>query len=634
MDNLDTVLSLPIDKEIMKQSQLNEQNQRTMGKNRRETTVGASINLYHEVQDELNQEYTNTDTQASAQSEWESPVTFDKYPVPPFPVNIFNDPIKSMVKHVAESIQTPIDLPSVVGLGVLSACIQNKFKIIVNSDWVESLNLYFLSLLEPSTRKSAVFSKMTKPLRQYEKELREKMELPVENRKAERSALEKRKDALEREYAKDQSPEYLEEIKDINKRLHDNPELYLPTLTADDVTPEALVSLMHENGGKISILSAEGDLFERFRNKNSDQIKIDVYLKPYTGDLIRTDRKSRDTEIIEHPTMTICITAQPSVIKELPRFVHDRGLIARFFISIPNDNLGHRDSRAPEIPKDVIQLYESIIRRLLIWETNDTIPLKLSEDALDLLYDTMDEVEVEFLENGAFHDDLKAWAGKLIGQLLRVAGLLHVSHQATIVKNITDVGTTISKDTLAKAIQLKGYLISHAEKAFGAMKQNQAYADAEYLLEKILNQKSGVVEKQTIHQNAKKKIKGKERMQRAYDILEYHSYIQQVQGGRSGKKGLILVNPSEFKNTEDTNKYHNYPNRAKKVEDTEKGEGADETPAVPNSPNKTLGVDINNQNEWKQEPPTTPASPESPENNKLTQSNYTTSQSKYKVVKV
>lgn len=598
---------------------------------RRKTSGGAGEHLANELIETLNKD---PDILAYEQAEWEEPVTFDKYPVPPFPVNIFNEPMRSMVKHVAESIQTPIDLPAVVGLGVLSTALQKKFNTSPNSSWCEKSNLYSVSLSDPSTRKSAAFSKMTKPVRQHEKEQQEKMELSVINRKAERSALEKRKDALEREYAKDQNPEFLEDIKKINKHLQEIPELYLPTLSTDDATPEALVSLMHQNGGEISILSAEGGLFERFRNRNIDQIKYDVYLKPYSGDSIQINRQTRDTQIIENPTMTICITAQPSVIKELPSPVHERGLMARFFISIPNDNLGHRKSRVPEIPKDLIHKYESFIRKLLNWKTDETITLKLSDDALNLLYDTMDEVEAEFRENGAFHDDLKAWAGKLIGQLLRVAGLLHVSYQATKAKNITEVDTTISKDTLASAFQLKEYMISHAEKAFGVMKQNQDYDDAEYLLKHILNQNSPIVAKQTIHQIVKKKIRGIERMQRSYDILEYHSYIQQALGGKSGIKGLIWVNPSVLKGAKGAKKSHNSPNQDEIVENTVIEEGEKETLVSPNAPNKTIDVEISEQKEEKQESPTTPVSPKKPEKNKLIEANYTTSQSDYKVVKV
>lgn len=93
------------------------------------TSVGESKELFNEVLGVLNNNSDSADIQAYEQAEWEAPVAFDKYPVPLFPVNIFNEPLKSMVIHVAESVQTPIDLPSVVGLGILSACIQNKFEI-------------------------------------------------------------------------------------------------------------------------------------------------------------------------------------------------------------------------------------------------------------------------------------------------------------------------------------------------------------------------------------------------------------------------------------------------------------------------------------------------------------------------
>ncbi|TXL67465.1 DUF3987 domain-containing protein [Cerasibacillus terrae] len=597
----------------------------------RKTNGGAGEELANEVIGTLNKD---SDDLAYEQAEWEAPVTFDKYPTPPFPVNVFNEPIRSMVKHVAESIQTPIDLPAVVGLGILSTCIQKKFEARPKLGWHEPLNLYNVSLLDPSTRKSAGFSIMEEPIGQYEKERREEMELVVQNRQAERTALEKRKEALQREYAKDQNPEYLEEMKEANKRLQEIPPLYLPTIKIDDATPEAIVSGMNQNGDKISLLTSEGDFFGRFKNKNVDQIRYDVYLKPYSGDYMRSDRITRDTEIVEKPTMTICVTAQPSVIKELPSSVHERGLMARFIFSIPNDNLGHRDSRAPEIPVDITDSYHSFIRKLLAWETEEAISLKLSEDALDLLYDTMDEVEAEFRENGAFHDDLKAWAGKLIGNLLRIAGLLHVSYQATKAENITDVDTTISKETLASAFQLKEYMISHAEKAFGVMKKNQDYDDAEYLLEKILNQNSPIVEKQTIHQNTKKKIKGKERMQQAYDILEYHSYIQQTYGGKSGKKGLIWVNPSALKNTKGKKEYHNYPNKAKALENTVTGEGEKETLVSPNNPNNTVEVDVIEQKEERQGSPTTSDSHKNPEKNNLINDYYTTSNDGYKVEKI
>lgn len=121
-------------------------------------------------------------------------------------------------------------------------------------------------------------------------------------------------------------------------------------------------------------------------------------------------------------------------------------------------------------------------------------------------------------------------------------------------------------------------------------------------------------------------------MQRAYDILEYHSYIRQVQGGKSGKKGLIWVNPSVLQ-TDDTKEYHNYPNQAETVENTETEEGEKEAIVSPNDPN-TVVVEMNEPKEERQESTTTPASHRETEKNSVTKVNYTMSQIEYKVEKI
>lgn len=66
------------------------------------------------------------------------------------------------------------------------------------------------------------------------------------------------------------------------------------------------------------------------------------------------DRVSRETERLNEPLITINISAQPTVIQEMPKKLIDRGLIPRFLFSIPYDNLGYRDVRNPyPIPIEV-----------------------------------------------------------------------------------------------------------------------------------------------------------------------------------------------------------------------------------------------------------------------------------------
>lgn len=61
-------------------------------------------------------------------------------------------------------------------------------------------------------------------------------------------------------------------------------------LIADDITPEALTSLMADNNGIITVISTEGGLFDIFNGKYSNMVSVDSVLKAYTGDPIRVDR--------------------------------------------------------------------------------------------------------------------------------------------------------------------------------------------------------------------------------------------------------------------------------------------------------------------------------------------------------
>lgn len=556
--------------------------------NRKKTTLGEVEALYNEMFNSINNNDTKTN-QANVvdHDEWEKPVTFEKYPVPIFPLNVFNDPIKTMIKETAESLQTPVDLPAVIALGVLSTAFSKKFIIEPKTNWREPLNLYIASLLDPSSRKSPAFNTMMAPIINYQVELNKSLKLIVDNRRTERAALEKRIENLQREFSKNADQQLLAEIKEVNKHLLKIPELYLPTVLADDSTPEALISTMYKNDGKLAILSAEGDLFEKFKSKFTD-VKYDVFLKSYSEDFLRTDRISRETEVIEKPNLTICVAAQPSVIKELPKAVYDRGLLARFIYSIPFDNLGGRKSRTIEISKEISDTYFSFIQKLLKWETTESIPLKLSDDAQELLFNIMDEIEIEFREEGIFHDELRSWGGKLIGQLLRIAGLFHISSQAIHAHDITDINTTISKESFENASKLKDYFIAHAQKAFGVMRQSMDFDDAEYVLKIILKQESLTVDKNWVHQNTKKKIKGRDRLQKAYDLLEYHSYIRQSVGGKSGRKGIILVNPHLLNDTDEKLYGQNYPNIHETTVNTTITHGEIGTQNDPNSPKRKL----------------------------------------------
>jgi hypothetical protein len=544
--------------------------------------------------------------------EWEEPVLFDEYDLPDFPVDVFPNKIRNMVEAVAEDTQTPIDLAAMIAFGVLSTALVKKFVVEPKLGWREHLNTYSVQLLESSNRKTAVYAKMTEPIYLYEKDLIEEMALEVKKRKAERGALEKRLENLQKEYAKESDPVVMEQIKETAEQLEQLPELYLPTLIVDDATPEILVTRMKENNEKLAIMSAEGDLFEKFKGKQSDQAKLDVYLKGYSADPLRVDRITRETERLNEPTLIICISAQPSVIHSLPQYLHDRGYLARFLFVIPKDFVGYRDNTAPSIPKEVRNQYIAFIKKLLSFSTEDIIVLRLDEEAKKQLLILQNDIEKEFRENGLFYDVLKFWGGKLVGQLLRLTGLLHIAHYATN-QDMKKIPKVIDAKMFSRVVQLKDYFIAHAQKAFGVMKQNQVLADAQYVLKWLMKQEKLEIDKQELYQNTKKKFPMVDSLNRALNILESRSYIMQTLGGKSGRKNIIWVNPLLFAKQLESSP--NLPKTDQIVENVEKKEGEQKPLKVPNSPD-------NDESENKLE------------NENVTTINNTASNSKYKVVKL
>ncbi|AQX53053.1 YfjI family protein [Priestia flexa] len=484
----------------------------------------------------------------SSEEEWSMPVTFDEYNTLPFPVEVFPNTIQDMVKAVSIHNQTPIDLSAMVCIGVLSTALSKKFVMAPKQDWLEPLNTYTAVFMSSGNRKSSVFKEITKPLYDHAYELSKEMEPKVLKRALKRNALEKRIDKLQNDYAKSNDPSLLQEIEEVSDELLKHPELTKPRLTLDNATSEEVVIALKENNEKISIMSSEGDLFIKFVNR-TEKGKHDVYLKGYSGDHLQVDRVLRAGENLTEPLLTICIAAQPTVVENIPSYIHERGIPARFLFSIPKDTLGYRDPFPPSIPTEVSRRYHELIRKMLIFSPNETVILRLNENSLEKLKPLIIDIEKELRENGLFEGYLKFWGSKLVGQIMRIAGLLHVAHLAET-SDMQKITAEVSVEIIEKAFLLKNYFISHAQKVFGVMKQNETLNDANYLLEKILNEKEPLIEKQTIHQKSKKRIQGKERYVRAYDLLEYHSYIKQVKGGKYGNKGMILVNPLLFKKSE------------------------------------------------------------------------------------
>jgi hypothetical protein len=321
-----------------------------------------------------------------------------------------------------------------------------------------------------------------------------------------------------------------------------------PRLLADDVTPEALGSLLAEQGGKIAILSDEGGFFEILAGRYTDgRVNADIYLKGWSGELIMVDRQGRPSERVDDPAISLGITAQPAVVAGLARVrgFRERGVIPRHLFSMPPSLVGTRDMEPEEIRDDVLQCYQdnllSIATRHLNWEQG---PRELTPDtgAYRRLVEFRKWLEPQLLPTGQL-GHIREWGNKLAGQAVRIAGLLHEAwHPSEIPPS------EFSEETMEGALSIARYLIPHALAAFDLMGADQVVDDARHILEWL---KRGQIEKFTgrdAFQALKGTFKKMTRMNEALEVLVEHHYLQKVSSRRKQGAGrppspLFWVNP-------------------------------------------------------------------------------------------
>lgn len=381
-----------------------------------------------------------------------------------FPVKVLPTWLRDMVQSVAISTQTPLGLAGTNALGILSLCCSGKVKVQPRSDWSESLSLFLVVAFPSGARKSPVFDIMLDPLRQWESDRINQLRSKRARERERRTILQKKLHNLEKQAISDNGENAIEEAIDIAEKLEDMKLPVLPRLFASDVTPEGVGRLMSEQGGCIGICSPEGaEVIDIMGGRYSGTGKpnLDVYLKGHTGESIRIDRASRDSDAItvNHPFLTISICLQPCVLEAAwkRQDFSARGLLGRFLCSYPKHRLGYREIDPPCVPKEVKDTYHKSIASLLdTFRGNGHIDqpyaMKLTPEAEETLRSVRENNERK-LRPGMRYGNNFSWGGKLDGTIIRIAGLLNLAENPTercpwskpITANILNAAVSISE---------------------------------------------------------------------------------------------------------------------------------------------------------------------------------------------
>jgi len=410
------------------------------------------------------------------------PIGRDATP-PPFPVEVLPKWIGDFVRRTAASVQVPEDMPAMFALGAVAAVTGGRLRVQAWPGFEDACNVYLATALPPGSVKSPVQRSVTAPIERLEDALREQARPTIAKAEQRRTVAEKRLKRAEDAAAKAEGRDAEKAMLDVEAArdaLDRETVPPLPRLIVDDTTPEQLKTLLALHGGRLAMLSAESSLFGNFASQRySSNPNIEAILAAHPGDTLRVDRRGRE-EKIRDPRLTICIAVQPAVLREAykNRIARDRGLFARFLYALPPSNVGRRDFAAvpPPVPAHVQAAWEERLFEVAagMQQLEEPLVLHLAPAAVEMFRAWRADVEPRRDTTGDLAS-LADWAAKLDGHLLRLAGLLHVTHNPQ--------GTQIGADTLARAILLTDYFTAHAMVAFDAMGEDDLATNARKVID-------------------------------------------------------------------------------------------------------------------------------------------------------
>lgn len=470
----------------------------------------------------------------------------DTAKLPTFPVEFLPPILKDMAIAAAESIQVTVDMAAVSVLAVTSLCVQGKFIINPKPGWVEPINLYAAVIARPSDRKTPVLDLMTKPIHTYEREENETRAPLVEAYKMKRDILVKQITNMKELAAKPTKGKTVDfdEITELQYQLSDlDREVVKPLrLLVDDTTQEALISLMSTNDGRMGLFSDEGGIFDTIAGRySSGKANLDVFLKAYSGSYLRVDRQQRASEVIDHPCLTMLLMLQPSVLENIVGNgdFSGRGLLARFLYSIPISTVGHRTYDTPPMPDGLEDAYSALLYGLLsIPDTGEPRVIKLTPEAhteAGKFFQALEYHLADDLSDG----DLEAWAGKLHGQIMRIAGIIHC---CLYMNNAAQ--TPVTPETMRAAERIGLYFLEHAKAAFRivGLSEGKDVRDAKYILKRLDGQDGTT--KRDLYQRCRGRFPKAEDMDAGLKVLTNRGYIaiEYIHTGRRPSE-KIHVNP-------------------------------------------------------------------------------------------
>jgi replicative DNA helicase len=400
-----------------------------------------------------------------ALADWERPVELAEAYGPDFPIHALAPRHQRFVTELAEQVQIAVDVPALASLAMIGAAVAKTISVEIQPGDEQPANLFMLIVSPPGDGKTPLLGELRRPFDQVQAAMRDIARADAARADTEHRIAKLKLQRLEREAASSEDAEEKAELTASAVELRKQLELRrpgVPTLSTGDCTQLGLISLMDRNKGRLLLLTDEGDqLFSRVQQRSPRGAEdIDDMLKAYSGATI--DRHDAQRELrVPAAALSIVATTQPRPFSKVMgvEAYHSKGFIGRFAIALPRSIQGARKQRRAGLSAEARSDYQTMLRGLLERPIPE-VPtvLTLSEDAFQVFAACGAEADRQIMSNRDAR--FGAWIGKLRGLTARLAGILHVSDSDN------HAVTTISRETMTRAVEISHYLTAHARVAY------------------------------------------------------------------------------------------------------------------------------------------------------------------------
>jgi hypothetical protein len=409
------------------------------------------------------------------------PITEGRPQVPKFDIEKLipgNIPqFKGYITATSESLQVSPEMIALLCLAAVGTAAAGAFQIQAALGWSQPSTFMVLILADSGERKSAVYTVVLDPVRQWQANLVSQLE-PVlhaynQKRDIQRKTIERCKGKLADPFADPDDQKLARvEIDKAEMALRGMPPIELPTLLASDSTPEGMTRLLANNPDhRLGVFSDEGEFIEIMVGRYSGNPAVERFCKATDGMPISVCRAKGAAISIPQPLISGGIFSQPIVAARLIEdpVAWQKGVAARFLPCWPESRVGSRTTAAPAIPASVSDWWGAKITELLNVVRPGTIStngkgdlliadtpvttIALSPEANEVFTAWREVLEPRLRPGVGDLTDIGPWAKKLGSYVSRLALLLNMLQDKP--------GPAVVVETMNAAIAWEPFIVGH-----------------------------------------------------------------------------------------------------------------------------------------------------------------------------